>query len=64
MYKYARTTCHTYSYSDSSDRLIVCAALLGRMYKGFRGDNYGGGEFDQSIIFSLAILIINVILYV
>ena len=25
---------HAYSYSDTSDRLIVCAALLGRMYKG------------------------------
>ena len=27
------TLCIMYSYSDTSDRLIVCAALLGRIYK-------------------------------
>ena len=47
------------SYSDTSDRLIVCAALLGRMYK-------GGYDRNESKLKATCMLIVTLtgIIYV
>ena len=45
----------TTSYSDTWDRLIVCAALLGRMYKGSY-DRFQGEPCSPTLLLSRTIV--------